>query len=177
MSWPNILFGFRGRINRTKWWLGVLLLLVPYVVIERLTHKVLVEIKSLHPELKDNHEFGAWLLTNPIEMQPLMRSLAVLILLLALVSAWSFVALSAKRLHDRGLSISWCLVLTLPLLVFMLGSLFSPNDPQLVGGVVLLGIALLAVCMILGVLQLGVLKGEAGSNRFGSDPMGGGVGT
>ncbi len=167
-----------GRISRTKWWRGVLLLMVVSALAGRLAHGALIEIDKLHPELRGYDQFRAWLLTNLAETQPLARFLTVLIVLLALLSLWGFIALSAKRLHDRGLSMWWGLVITLPILVFMAGSLFSPNDDaQLGGGILLLGILLGVGCALLGILQFGVLKGVAGSNRFGPDPKGGGVGT
>ena len=86
IDWKDFLFGFEGRINRGKFWLGVAIL---YVV--------------------------PWLffILAAVTESSFLYILAALVLLIAI---WPGLAISIKRWHDRGKSGWWILIAFVPLI-------------------------------------------------------------
>lgn len=77
-------------------------------------------------------------------------------------------AVSVRRLHDRGKSGWWLLAMYLPL--FVLGVFeglteLSPGEPNVVLSLLSLAFSIWAL------VELGCLKGTVGSNKFGPDPL------
>jgi uncharacterized membrane protein YhaH (DUF805 family) len=91
MSLVNLFFGLRGRINRARYWFGMLSLwfaLVAVVVIQRLVTSASEQPNEGPPE--------------------------VFIGLLSLAFAWPWIAVHVKRWHDRGKSGHWILITLIP---------------------------------------------------------------
>lgn len=107
----QLLFSFRGRINRAKLWLGTLLNLSVLLA-------CVVTLVGVHRLLKGNDELAA-------------AVVAIGTFVALLLSTWIAFALYAKRAHDRGWS-GWFSLLTLvPLVQFwpLIELLFLPGDP------------------------------------------------
>ena len=67
---------------------------------------------------------------------------AILVLIGLLIIAWAWLAISAKRWHDRDKSAWWMLIVFIPII----GEIWA-------------------------LVELGFLKGTDGENRFGLDPL------
>jgi uncharacterized membrane protein YhaH (DUF805 family) len=144
MDLKTLLFSFDGRINRAKWWLTVLIIVIAWVVVG-----IVCSI--------------LWALLG----QPIGLIVAGLVGLAAVVGLiWASIATGLKRLHDREQSGWWLVVFWLvptainmaaiPLAGSMTGNLLS---------LVAFGIS------IWGVIVLGALKGTTGPNAYGPDPI------
>jgi uncharacterized membrane protein YhaH (DUF805 family) len=150
MDWRSLLFSFRGRINRAKYWLAVLV----FVVADAMLGLV------------------GWVLGNGVTFQLLsfVVNLAVLI---------ASIAVCIKRLHDRDRSGWWLLLFYAgPVLVAIIGGLIFWAAADAVGmdwdwsflglRFCLLGGFALAIW---GLVEIGCLRGTAGYNRYGPDPL------
>ncbi len=169
-SW---MLALEGRISRSKWWLGMFVLVSILIVLSFVTGLILNGFMSAHPELQDHINNPEWF--NTKEAQPIISSLGlwmiVPVLIIGLVM-WSLLALGVKRLHDRGLSSWLILVVVLP----FLGALAAPSlvaEFDLRENVVQFALLLLMASIIWSVLQFGILKGETGPNEHGPDPLAG----
>jgi uncharacterized membrane protein YhaH (DUF805 family) len=169
-SW---MLAFEGRIDRSKWWLGFLILTSAVIATSIVAGLLIGNFFGRHPEFEQNLSNPEWL--NSKEAASLVVKLGLwtiipsLILVLVL---WSFVALGVKRLHDRGLSSWLILVVVLPLMgVFATSALSQPLE--LGDNAVRLSLLLLTASAIWSVLQFGILQGETGPNRHGPDPRAG----
>jgi uncharacterized membrane protein YhaH (DUF805 family) len=120
MSWKNDFFAFDGRIGRAKWWLlNVASNVVGFALVFAIT--------MLLP-------------ANPDEFPPATYFFALLVYASAFGAI--FLAIGAKRWHDRDKSGWWALLAFVPV----------------IGGIWTL-------------VECGFLKGTAGPNRFGADPL------
>jgi len=147
MNFGQLLFGFKGRINRGKYWLAVLIFVIVSLVMATIGYFA--------------EEATAFQLLN------LVVSIGVLV---------SSIAVGIKRLHDRDKSGRWLLLFYLvPSLLFGIGAvifLYGVGDEALggmIGGgiVYILGLAVL----IWAIVEMGCLRGTLGPNRFGPDPL------
>ncbi len=149
MDWWPFFFSFRGRINRAKYWLALLIFFIVDVVLGLL-------------------EFA---LGNAVTFHifSFLVNLAVLV---------ATIAVSTKRLHDRDRSAWWLFLFFMgPVLFAVVGGaimwagagseewsfLFFLVRLCLLGGFAL---------GIWGLVEMGFLRGTAGYNRFGPDPLG-----
>ncbi len=169
-SW---MLALEGRISRSKWWLGMFVLVSVMIVLSFVTGLVLNSIMAGHPELQQNMNNPEWF--NSKEAEPVISSLGLWmigpVLVVSLVM-WSLLALGVKRLHDRGLSSWLILVVVLP----FLGAIVAPSlaaEFNLGENVVRLAFLLLTASIIWSILQFGILKGETGPNEHGPDPLAG----
>jgi uncharacterized membrane protein YhaH (DUF805 family) len=150
MDWRSLLFSFRGRINRAKYWLAVLAFVVADAVLGLV----------------------GWVLGNDFVFQILsfVVNLAVFI---------AGIAVCIKRLHDRDRSGWWLSLFYFGPFVFVLvGGFIFWAAADTVGmsaewsylGLrlsILSGFAL----VIWGFVEIGCRRGTAGYNRFGPDPL------
>jgi uncharacterized membrane protein YhaH (DUF805 family) len=150
MDWRSLLFSFRGRINRAKYWLAVLVFVVADFVLGLV----------------------GWVLGNGLAFQILSSvvNLAVFI---------AGIAVCIKRLHDRDRSGWWLLLFYAgPVVVAFVGGFVfwaaadtvdTAADWSYLGlrFCLLGGIAL----AIWGFVEIGCRRGTAGYNRFGPDPL------
>jgi uncharacterized membrane protein YhaH (DUF805 family) len=173
-SW---MFALEGRISRSKWWLGLFILLSLVIAVSFVTGLFLNSFLAGHPEIQQHLDNPEWF--NSKEAEPVISSLTsqvigpmfVLMSVFGLVM-WSMLALGVKRLHDRGLSSWLILVVVLP----FLGAVAAPSvaaEFDLGDNIVRLSLLLLTASVIWSVLQFGILKGETGPNEHGPDPLAG----
>jgi uncharacterized membrane protein YhaH (DUF805 family) len=120
-SWSSLYFSANGRIGRQQWWISHLLLLVPLFLF-----LVLAGLSGSDSN-SGNGNFGA--------------AAGLIVIVWALIYAWSGICLNAKRWHDRDYS-GWM---------------------QLVGIIPLVGIWVF--------IENGFLRGTEGPNRFGPNPL------
>lgn len=138
------LFDFSGRLNRARYWLGIVVssfLIVLMVVLFAITF-----VKE--------------------------RGLAVLVVPLLLICLAGIVlyslAIQITRLHDRNKSGWWVMVFSvLPGTLDALGRMAEHTSHG--SGAVLTLVAL--PFSIWGFVEMGCLRGSDGPNRFGSDPL------
>lgn len=159
MDVGTLLFSFRGRLNRAKWWLSNLLLVVLYIVI--------IVLSLVIPSATVGTILG---------------------IAYAIVYIWIVLAAGTKRLHDINRSGAWLLVfIGGPILLFvvfiamagvtaglaLLGGGENLDTAALAQvGVVglVLGLVYLALC-IWALVWFGCLRGTVGANQYGPDPL------
>src|SRR3990170_6743480 len=148
MRWVQALTGFRGRLRRRDFWIGLILLLIVEIALSFLFVGIMRPTGATELE-----RAAGW----PV--------LAILL--------WGSAALIVKRLHDRDKSALWYPLFGLaPALCYQLGVVYSGNISNVLSpaqqGFWLLGLLL----WIWALIELGVMPGTKGPNRFGPDPLG-----
>ncbi len=175
MNWTWYLFGFEGRINRAKYWLGGLVMFGWMLLIAWLAYFWLQLLADGHlPAGRTSIHFGIDQLLNlfnPVSYRSLSRGdiMPILINTVAMpVLLWIYAAISIKRLHDRDRS-GWWMVpfVLLPMIYKQFEDLLLPDSYWIMP----LGLASL-VFTFWGFIELACLKGSASSNRFGPNPLG-----
>jgi uncharacterized membrane protein YhaH (DUF805 family) len=156
VSWTRFLFSFKGRFNRGRYWLFILLYLLAFVLVIALGGSVIFAGAA------NGGIAGAAVST-------VLFSLALLIFFLfALVAS---LAVSVKRLHDRNKSGWWLLVfLVAPALLSAIAEAANPAPDELSGTSLVFGLLSLAMA-IWAFVELGVLRGTVGDNKYGPDPV------
>jgi uncharacterized membrane protein YhaH (DUF805 family) len=95
----NMLFGFQGRLNRAKWWL----VLVGILVVEAIVFSIMGGSIAMS--------------ADPQEALANMGTLAsVLILVFGILLTWVSLAVGIKRFHDRNKSGWWILIAFVPII-------------------------------------------------------------
>ncbi len=146
-DWQKLLFSFEGRTRRSHFWIGWLICLGVGVV-------------------------AGWI--------PILGGFISLALI------WPNLAISVKRLHDMGKSgwlvlIPWVVsivggivaVSMIGLSVFANAAALEQEDPAAIFALIGPAIGLFAVLTLVNLgflLWIGLSEGQAGSNRFGSNP-------
>lgn len=145
MDWKTLLFSFGGRLNRGKYWLGVLIIFLLYLA-AAIIFGILYVVAGT---------------TGSI--------LGGLVGLAAFVAVlWIGLATSIKRLHDREKSGWWILLFWLgPLVIGGVGTALSANSPALN---ILFSVASFGIS-VWALVELGCLPGTAGPNLYGPDPL------
>ena len=150
MDWWALFFSFRGRINRAKYWLALLILCIGSVVVRLI-----------------GWAFGD---AVPFQISAGLFDLAFFV---------SSIAVSLKRLHDRDRSAWWLPVFYLgPVLVAVgAGGLLWVAADTFVDARYFL-FFLVRLCFLggmalglWGLVEIGFRRGTAGYNRFGADPL------
>jgi uncharacterized membrane protein YhaH (DUF805 family) len=145
----DYLFSPRGRINRAKYWLFVLVSIAILVV--------LIAAMSL---VWANRIFDP---QGGLGF-PLAGMIVLGIIYLALLVVGIFVGI--KRLHDRDKSGWWLLVFYLaPMLLSWVSAILSRNGIGIVFALASFAISIWAL------VELGCLRGTVGPNRYGPDPL------
>jgi uncharacterized membrane protein YhaH (DUF805 family) len=163
MSLTDLLFSFKGRINRKPWWLAT--------IAAGLAASVITAI--LEAAARSSGET----IVNPVthQFEP-TGILGLAISVVGLVNMWIAFALSAKRLHDRDRTGWWLIWQLLILVLAVILVVVAVAVPQEQGAVwyALAGAAGLAafVVSVWLFVQIGFLRGTDGPNRFGPDPLG-----
>ena len=102
-TWFELLFSFRGRIRRTAYWVG----------------NILVSIVSMLISLAYIFALASVLFaTNGVDSAPAEPPMGLVIgmYVVLLPAAWCGIALLVKRLHDRGKSAWWLLLYLVPII-------------------------------------------------------------
>ena len=147
MSWGAFLFGFRGRINRAKYWLFLLLSVIAVTAAITLTAALWIQ----------------GIAGGAVGWSMLAVILAGIIYLGVAVAG---IAVGIKRLHDRDRSGWWLLVF------YLAPSLLSGMAPWLGrdGVGIIFSLAAYAIS-IWAFVELGCLRGTVGPNKYGPDPV------
>jgi uncharacterized membrane protein YhaH (DUF805 family) len=153
MNVAHLFFGFTGRISRSQFWMGLLVI----TLIELATMRIL-GVPFFPEEM------------NPFPVR--LRDFAI-----QLVTLYPTAAILVKRLHDRqypGKHAVWFVGLALVVLVTSLAGLTGdPNNPTWLDYT--LGLAILVVGLAF-LIDLGFRRGTAGANEYGPDPVQGSAG-
>jgi uncharacterized membrane protein YhaH (DUF805 family) len=179
VDWTWYLFGFKGRINRAKYWLAGFVMLDLVVALAGLIYLAMM-INFVRQAMDIPHGTGELSLTVGLDdvislLDPATWravSLAKVPMLLIRTAAtvffvWIFLATTIKRLHDRDKSGWWMVPF------FAVPGLYD-HFAALVPGywfAVIMGAGML-VLMIWGFVELCFLKGTKWTNRFGPNPLG-----
>jgi uncharacterized membrane protein YhaH (DUF805 family) len=150
MDWRSLLFSFRGRTNRAKYWLALLVFLVADIVLELV----------------------GWALGDG----PTFRILSFAVNLVIFIAT---IAVCIKRLHDRDRSGWWLLLFYAGSGVFILvGGFIFWAAADAVGMTAEWANLGLRLCLlggftlaIWGFVEIGCRRGTVGYNRFGPDPL------
>ena len=139
----TMLFDFRGRINRARFWLSLLIYVIFFTAV--------IAIASLTSTSLDTVLLVALFAYIPMVM--------------------SAVAVGIKRLHDRDKS-AWGLVLfatplVLPFIAAALDDVVIPETTLTFTIAQYAGF----VITIWAFIELGCLRGTIGANQYGSDPL------
>jgi uncharacterized membrane protein YhaH (DUF805 family) len=142
MSMTQLLFSFRGRLNRKPYWMTVI---ATMVIIILLLLFALVMIREQRFEV---------------------AGLTVMILIILYIPLiWIGLAIGAKRLHDRDKSAWWLLVF------YALPGILSTAGNELEDlGFIILHIISFGIT-VWAFIELGCLRGTRGPNRYGPDPL------
>jgi uncharacterized membrane protein YhaH (DUF805 family) len=146
----DLLFSFRGRLNRKPFWLATLVLVLILIVLVF----ALIALGGIGLITGDLTQIGT----------------GALVLLLAYIPLlWVSLAICAKRLHDRNKSAAWLLLFWLvPAVLQGVGEVMQGN-----AGIALTVIG--AAISIWALVELGFLRGTVGPNQYGPDPLEGKV--
>lgn len=100
----SLFTSFDGRINRQKWWLGLIVLMIIewiFIIIAMMLGGGMMT--GIDPQ-------------DPAAVNRTMGALMVPLMILVLVFLWPTLAIYAKRWHDRGKSGWWTLIILIPLI-------------------------------------------------------------
>lgn len=100
----DLFLSFNGRINRAKWWLGILILWVAQMVVMFILSAVFGVSMS-----------ASYSTNDPEAMQAAALTAMIPILIVMLVFLYPALALYTKRWHDRNKSGWWTLILFIPI--------------------------------------------------------------
>jgi uncharacterized membrane protein YhaH (DUF805 family) len=152
MEWKSLFFSFRGRVNRAKYWVVI----VVVAVVDGILRGI-----GFVAEQRAGDSLAA-----------LLTLLAIALVILGVAAAFfvAGLAVATKRLHDRDKSAWWLLVFyLLPAVLAATGAgVTLATDSWL--GIGLFG----AVTFAIGAwafIELGCLRGTPGPNRYGPDPL------
>ncbi len=103
----DLFLSFNGRINRAKWWLGLLILVVAQMVLWFILASIfgLTAMGSFDP----NDPTAAGTMVDQ------MSSAMIPMLILVAVMLYPGLALYTKRWHDRNKSGWWSLIMLIPM--------------------------------------------------------------
>ncbi|WP_166299620.1 DUF805 domain-containing protein [Bradyrhizobium sp. 2S1] len=167
MDWANYLFGFKGRVNRAKFWLAGLI-----IVCWMMFFALLVVSAGLGG--KDGFGFNVddiFRAFDPDSYKSLTSAGLPALLVKASGTAlfvWVYIAVSIKRLHDRDKSGWWMIPF------FAIPGLMSQFSGRLPGESYLMMAAglIVFVLYIWGFIELAFLRGTSYPNRYGPNPLG-----
>ena len=144
LDFQYLFTSFDGRINRAKYWAGIVILAIISIVLGFIIGAV----------------FGSSILG------------AILVTLVTLALFYPGYAVAAKRFQDRDKPGVTALYGLVPVLIASLLQAFgltgTPNNPNALGWIcnlITMGVGLWFL------IELGILKGTPGPNRFGGDPL------
>jgi uncharacterized membrane protein YhaH (DUF805 family) len=167
MDWTSFLFGFQGRINRARIWLGLLAIFCWMIF-------VLMVAASLGALLGATGSFSlgvndVFRLVDPETYRSHAPAhLPILVIKTAGSSLflWVYLAISVKRLHDRDKSAWWMVPF------FVLPGLYNQFSDRHDDSYLVIPLGLIAgVLCLWGAIEMYFLKGSRKTNRFGPNPL------
>jgi uncharacterized membrane protein YhaH (DUF805 family) len=169
MPLTELLFSFKGRVQRLYWWVTTIAVGAAAGAITTILD---VAAKSsgeaiLNPE------------THQVEPTGI---LGIAALAVGMANLWINFALSVKRLHDRDRTGWWVVWQTLALFIAVIAIVVavvvakeeSPSPELVTASYVVAGVFGVAafVISIWLFIEIGFLRGTQGPNRYGPDPLG-----
>jgi len=172
LSVSSYLFGFQGRVSRSKMWLfaivgGFLFFFTVHILFDIVFHLRIAQAQAHH---------------QSANLTALTQAIAPLILIIALfvlfpVFTVSSLAVMTKRLHDRNKGAVWLIPFwaapasLFPLLAYAAVANTSSTLPHLDVDSFWMQIfmCVISALMIWGFVELYCLPGTKGQNRFGPD--------
>jgi uncharacterized membrane protein YhaH (DUF805 family) len=150
MDWRSLFFSFRGRINRAKYWLALLVFIIVGIVLALI----------------------GWVLRDAVAF----RILSFVVNLAVFIAG---IAVCIKRLHDRDKSAWWLLLFYVgPGVFIFIGGAIMWASVDALGMDAQWSYLLVRICLfcgialaIWGIVEIGCRRGTAGYNRFGPDPL------
>jgi uncharacterized membrane protein YhaH (DUF805 family) len=167
MDTKRLLFSFEGRMSRAKYWLATLIILC-WMLLVLMVLAALASVFgiggppfaidvggiSASIQLGDDHPAKGALVTQ------------LVLIPMTLIFAWSYAAISIRRLHDRDKSGWWMAsYVVAPALYDRFGDLLGSSYVA-----TSIGLAVF-IALIWGLVDMCLLKGTHGPNRFGPDPL------
>ncbi len=141
MDVGTLFFGFRGRLNRAKYWLAVVIYIVVSMVLQ--------------------------VLALALGQGTIMQILGLIVGIAMIISG---IAIGIKRLHDRNKSGWWLLVIyVVPGICVGLGFWLALVIGSSIVMWVLSLVAV--VIWVWAFVELGCLRGTIGQNQYGPDPI------
>ena len=166
MDYFRLLFSFEGRINRAKYWLATPAILCCMIL-------VLVLLVKLAIALGVRGSFFIYLVGISASIRvvdgdqpPTSWLFQIVMAPITCVFAWSYAAITIKRLHDRNKN-GWWIVpfIVAPGLYGHLCNLLGASDAA-----PLIRLPMF-IFLIWGFVEMCLLGGARGPNRFGPDPL------
>ncbi len=102
MDFGNLFFSLEGRINRAKFWIGLIILFVLQWIVMIAAGTILGT---------------SLMMADPTQPMPAGAGVAMLIILLLFL--WPSICVYAKRWHDRDKSGWWTLIVLVPIVGFI----------------------------------------------------------
>jgi uncharacterized membrane protein YhaH (DUF805 family) len=162
MSYSDLLFSFKGRINRLRWWVTAIVV------------ALIVGIAGGVIDLAAQHTGHGTLNAETGQFEP-TGLYAVAIGLLYVLNAWISYAITTKRLHDRGRSGWWLVVQIVGIVIAVAALMLGLARPEhhhtiayVVAGVFGVASAIIGLWIF---IEVGFLKGTNGPNSYGPDPL------
>ena len=170
MNLGFILFDTKGRISRSQFWVGFVVLAVAAMILSVVVFVILAVLYNVHGVAEKSNQ-----ILDPVTATLITNAL------LFLMFFFPSLALFVKRFHDRNqkatvLYLFYGLFLTF---MFLIGDLprSGPSGGEL-EGIAALSVGLAAIvyvgCGLVGLYLLvicGFLKGTNGRNHYGPDPL------
>ncbi|MGE0423653.1 MAG: DUF805 domain-containing protein [Reyranellaceae bacterium] len=97
----DLLFSFNGRINRAKFWLGTVCLLVVYIILAVISSVAMTPMTVSQSGQVQGGGLGI---------------VGIIVLIFYIAMIWPSVALGVKRFHDRDKSGWWVLISLVPII-------------------------------------------------------------
>jgi uncharacterized membrane protein YhaH (DUF805 family) len=95
----NLLFSFQGRLNRAKWWL----INIGVIVVEMIVFAVLFG--------------GTAMMADPDQAMAAMTGInAVIVAIIFVIVLWIGISIGIRRFHDRNKSGWWVLIALVPVI-------------------------------------------------------------
>ena len=152
MDWKSLFLSYKGRLTRTYWWIGILILGVAEAVL------LFLALRAAG--------FPLAALLDPTPKTLIIEMLVMVVLLRPNLS------LLIKRLHDRSRTGWWAFVLYG--IIFLLSVMDAygldgtEGEPNLLFFLVAAPSMLVIVWLL---IELGFLRGVRGTNKYGPDPL------
>jgi len=151
--------GLSGRVNRPRWWIGIIILAIVGIVISWILGMIFGTGLMVNPSIA----------TDPAAMSAYLQKAGWTGVITGIILAYPYLAITVKRRHDRNnngydamgliaIGIIWNLLTALGVVSVVGG----------VGQVVSLIIGVYGIYML---VVAGFLKGTAGPNNYGPDPL------
>ena len=95
----NLLFSFQGRLNRAKWWL----INIGVIVVETIVFAILFG--------------GTAMMANPGQAMAAISGInAVIVAIVAVIVFWIALSVAVRRFHDRNKTGWWVLITLVPVI-------------------------------------------------------------